>query len=141
MSAYLDASAILPLLVEEAASPLVDAFVSGLGEPVVVSAFAAGETASAVSRLVRMGRLDREDARGLLDSFDAWRATSATPADLASSDVEVAHLYVRRFDLMLRMPDALHIALCRRERHVLITLDGRMADAARALGVAVQPLT
>ncbi|MDO8901172.1 MAG: type II toxin-antitoxin system VapC family toxin [Phenylobacterium sp.] len=141
MSVYLDASAILPLLVEEAASPLVDAFVSGLGEPVVVSAFAAGETASAVSRLVRMGRLSADDARGLLDSFDAWRATSAARADLASSDVEVAHLYVRRFDLMLRMPDALHIALCRRERHVLITLDGRMADAARALGVAVQPLT
>ena len=140
MSFYLDASAILPILVGEAASATVDAFVSGLGEPLVVSAFAAGETASAVSRLVRTGRVNANEARALLDSFDAWRATSAMPAQLAPSDVEVADLYVRRFDLMLRMPDALHIAICRRERHVLATLDRRMAEAARALGVEVRHL-
>ncbi|MBU1337421.1 MAG: type II toxin-antitoxin system VapC family toxin [Alphaproteobacteria bacterium] len=140
MSFYLDASAILPILVEEAASATVDAFVSGLGEPLVVSALAACETASAVSRLVRTGRLNANEARALLDSFDAWRATSAMPAQLAPSDVEVADLYVRRFDLMLRMPDALHIAICRRERHVLVTLDRRMAEAARVLGVEVKPL-
>ncbi len=140
MSFYLDASAILPILVEEAASVTVDAFVSGLGEPLVVSAFAAGETASAVSRLVRTGRVNANEARALLDSFDAWRTTSAIPAQLAPSDVEVADLYVRRFDLMLRMPDALHIAICRRERHVLVTLDRRMAEAARALGVEVRHL-
>ena len=140
MSFYLDASAILPILVEEAASVTVDAFVSGLGEPLVGSAFAAGETASAVSRLVRTGRVNANEARALLDSFDAWRTTSAIPAQLAPSDVEVADLYVRRFDLMLRMPDALHIAICRRERHVLVTLDRRMAEAARALGVEVRHL-
>jgi predicted nucleic acid-binding protein len=140
LSFYLDASAILPILVEEAASATLDAFVSDLAEPLTVSTFAAGETASAVSRLVRTGRLSADDARALLASFDAWRATSAIPAQLAPSDVEVADLYVRRFDLMLRMPDALHIALCRRDRHVLVTLDRRMAEAARALGVEVRHL-
>ena len=69
------------------------------------------------------------------------RATSAIQAELAPGDVGVAALYVRRFDLMLRMPDALHIALCRRDQHVLVTLDRRMAEAARAIGVEVMPLS
>ncbi|MEW6017482.1 MAG: type II toxin-antitoxin system VapC family toxin [Pseudomonadota bacterium] len=140
MSLYLDASAILPILVEEPASGAVDAFLSELAEPPVVSAVAAGETASAISRLVRMGRVDADAARGLLDSFDTWRATCAIQAQLAPADVDVATLYVRRFDLMLRMPDALHIALCRRDQYVLVTLDRRMAEAARAIGVEVNPL-
>ena len=74
-------------------------------------------------------------------NFEMSPSTSiATVAAMAPSDVEVADLYVRRFDLMLRMPDALHIAICRRERHVLATLDRRMAEAARALGVEVRHL-
>jgi predicted nucleic acid-binding protein len=42
---------------------------------------------------------------------------------------------VRRFDLKLRAPDALHLAICRRLQARLVTLDNNLARAARALDV------
>jgi predicted nucleic acid-binding protein len=44
-------------------------------------------------------------------------------------------VYVRRFELMLRAPDALHAAACKRAGHRLVTLDKRLAAAAKDLGV------
>ena len=46
---------------------------------------------------------------------------------------------MRRFELMLRAPHALHAALCRRANLTLLTLDRRLAAAA--LGVVAQLLT
>jgi hypothetical protein len=44
---------------------------------------------------------------------------------------------VRRFDLLLRAPDALHAAICRRLDLTLVTLDQRLAKAAREVGIEV----
>ncbi len=54
-----------------------------------------------------------------------------------ASDARLAHVFVRRFDLMLRAPDALHAALCRRADLRLVTLNKRLANAAETLGVRV----
>ncbi len=137
MGSYLDASAILPTLIDEPGSPVVDAFITAASEPLVVSEFAATEVASAVSRLVRTGLIDPEDAVLRLSDFDAWRTCAALEMDFQASDVRLAQVYVRRFDLMLRAPDALHAAACRRAGHKLVTLDKRLAFAAEALGVEV----
>ena len=48
--------------------------------------------------------------------------------------------YVRRFDLALRAPDALHLAIARRLDATLVTLDRRLAAAAGELGIAVDEL-
>ncbi len=135
MTAYLDASAILPILIEEAASATVDRFVAQNTGPLVVSEFAAAEVASALSRLVLTGILQREDAAARLADFDVWRASATDDLDLKAADVRLANLFVRRFDLMLRAPDALHAAACRRADLVLVTLDKRLATAAEKLGV------
>ncbi len=140
MSAYLDASTILPTLIEEAASAAVDRFIAETDEPLVISEFAAAEVASALSRLVRTGLLDRDDAAARLADFDAWRAASADDLDLQASDVRLANVFVRRFDLMLRAPDALHVAACRRADFLLVTLDQRLAAAAGELGVRAKLL-
>ena len=140
MSVYLDASVILPTLVEEAASQAVDAFIGLAGEQLVISEFAAAEVASALSRLVRTGLLERDDAAARLADFDAWRAVATADLDTQASDIRLAHLFVRRFDLMLRVPDALHAAMCRRADHELVTMDRRLATAARDLGVSVRLL-
>ena len=66
MTVYLDASTILPTLIEEAASAAVDRFIAENDEPLVISEFAAVEVASALSRLVRTGLLDRDDASARL---------------------------------------------------------------------------
>lgn len=135
MSHYLDASVILPTLIEEAGSAVVDQFIEALDEDLIISEFAAAEVASALSRLVRTGHLDPDDASRRLADFDAWRAAAAHDLDLQASDVRLANVFVRRFDLMLRAPDALHAAACRREDHLLVTMDKRLALAAEELGV------
>jgi predicted nucleic acid-binding protein len=141
LSVYLDASVILPTLIEEAASALVDRFMAELTDELIVSEFASAEVASALSRLVRTGLLDREDASLRLADFDAWRAAATRDLDLQPADARLANVFVRRFDLMLRAPDALHAAACRREDHLLVTLDRRLALAAVELGVRVKLLT
>ncbi len=140
MSLYIDASALMPLLVEERASRPVSDLLGATPQPMVVSEFAAVEVASAMARLVRMNLVTAQAADDLLAKFDAWRTVATRSADLSGAPHRSAGLYVRRFDLGLRAPDALHIALCRRDGHELVTLDKRLARAARALGVGVEPL-
>ena len=138
MSAYLDASVLLPTLIEEPASAAVDAYMLAGRQDFLVSDFAAAEVASALSRLVRMGLLGTADASARLADFEIWRAAMSSPVDVSASDVRLAYVYVRRFDLMLRAPDALHIAVARRLDVALATLDKRLAKAAQELGVPVE---
>ena len=140
MSAYLDASVLLTTLIEEPASSAVDAYMVAGDREFLVSDFAAAEVASALSRLVRMGRLQSSDALLRLADFDAWRAATSTPVDVHAADMRLAGIYVRRFDLMLGAPDALHIAIARRLDASLTTLDRRLAAAARDLGVTVDEI-
>jgi predicted nucleic acid-binding protein len=137
LSHYFDASVLVPMLIQEAASGAVDRFVDGLPARPVVSDLAAGEVASALSRLVRMAMLTAQDAQERLADFDAWRAGDAQPVEVINSDIEQAAIFVRSFDLGLRMPDALHLAISQRQGFSLVTLDARMVNAGQALSVNV----
>ncbi len=137
MSLYLDASVILPTLVDEATSESVEHFFRSRDDAIIISEFGAAEVASALSRLTRTGLLKPEPAAACLRRFDAWRAMIATDLELAPSDLKAASVIVRQFELGLRAPDALHLALCRRADLTLVTLDGRMAAAGGPLGVKV----
>ena len=88
MGLYLDASVILPTLVEEASSQAVEQFINTTSGHIVISAFAAAEVSSAISRLVRTSVLDRQDALNRLNDFDTWRAVarSADTEPLALAD-------------------------------------------------------
>jgi predicted nucleic acid-binding protein len=138
LSAYLDASVLLTAFMEEPASAAVEACILAAGDDaLLVSDFAAAEVASAVSRLVRMRLLSRADADMRLSEFEAWRAAATSPVELHASDPRLAYILVKRFDLMLRAPDALHLAVARRLDAALMTLDRRLARAARDVGIAV----
>jgi predicted nucleic acid-binding protein len=141
LSLYLDASAMLPILVKEPTSAAVDAFMSTIQQELWVSDFAAAEVASALSRLVRSGRLQASDGAVCLSDFDVWRAAMTKPAEMHAVDVRVAGSYVRQLDLALRVPDALHLAITRRLDLVLVTLDRRLVAAAKELGIAVEKPT
>ena len=129
---------MLPILVKEPASAVVDSFMSTAQEKPWVSDFAAAEVASALSRLVRIGRLQAADGTARLFDFDVWRGAMTLSAEIHAVDVRLADAYVRRFDLGLRTPDALHLAIAHRLDATLLTLDRRLATAARELGVAVE---
>ena len=138
MRIYLDASVLIALLAEEPASGAVRRFLRGHREDRLISDFAAAEVASAISRLLRMRLLTEEEGSTRLADFDAWCATATSAADMHAADARLAYVYVRRFDLGLRAPDALHLAIARRFDATLITLDRRLATAAGELGIAVQ---
>jgi uncharacterized protein len=137
MTAYLDASALVATLVREPGSAGIDAFLERVDGPLGVSDFAAAEVASALFRLVRTHLITRQDADARLVDFDAWRGIRTETIDLEPSDARLANTYVRRFSLTLRAPDALHAAICRRLDLTLVTLDLRLAKAARDLGIDV----
>jgi len=139
LSAYLDASVLLPALIDEPTSAEVHRYLDEQSE-LLVSEFAAAEVASGLSRLVRMGQLERADADARLDDFETWRAGVAAAIEFQPSDARLAYQYVRRFELGLRAPDALHLAMARRLGATMATLDRRMASAAAEFGVAVDLL-
>ncbi len=139
MSFYLDASAILPTLLEEDASSAIDAstFLAAWRQSSSGRLLPPAEVASALSRLIRIGDLTFEDASARLADFDAWRAAATSDIDVHASDVRLANVFVRRFELMLRAPNAVHTAICARSGDHLVTLDRRLAHAARELGLTV----
>jgi len=134
---YLDASALVPLFVDEPSTERMERWLAGVAGELSVSDVAAAEVGSALSRLVRTKALDSADAQARLADFDAWRAADTENVDLRPADVRAAAAIVRRFELMLRTPDALHLAICRRVGLSLVTFDERLAVAAADLDVAV----
>ena len=138
MTSYLDASVLLPTLIAEPATEAVYNCLGADGRELLISDFAAAEVTAALSRLVRMALLTDADASARLTDFDAWRAAMSSPVEIGASDARLAYIYARRFDLRLRAPDALHLAIARRLDATLVTLDRRLATAARELGVAVE---
>jgi predicted nucleic acid-binding protein len=133
----LDASFLVPFLVEEPASDAVKAYLATRPDR-LISDFAAAEVASALSRLVRTGLLTAGQGAARLADFDAWRAAVSSTADIHAADVRLAYAYVRRFDLALRVPDALHLAIVNRLQATLVTLDRRLERAAWELGIGVE---
>jgi uncharacterized protein len=137
---YLDASVLLPTLIVEPATEAVYGRLAADDQELLISDLAAAEVASALSRLVRKALLAGPDASARLADFEAWRAAMSLTVDIRASDARLAYIYVRRFDLRLRAPNALHLAIARRLDATLVTLDRRVVAAARELGITFEEL-
>ena len=134
---YLDASFLIALLSVERFSVDADRFVRRHSGGLMVSDFAAAEFASAIARRVRMHETTEAEARSDLSAFDDWVGRSTRQVEITPVDVGLAAAYLRRLDLPLRTPDAIHIAIAQRLGATLVTFDRQMAESARALGTAV----
>lgn len=134
MSLYLDASVVVPILVPEPASGRVQAWFSQVREPLVVSDLTAGESASALSRLVRMARLSAEEAAAALGDLEQW-LRGVDRVEHVGADVRRAGALVRTPTPKLLMPDAIHLATCSRLGVALVTLDEDLARHAERLGI------
>lgn len=84
-----------------------------------------------------MQDLSIDQGRIVLDALDRWLLTAAGNVEISSADIVLAGAFLRRLDLPLRTPDAIHIAVVQRLGATLVTFDQRMAANARALGVPV----
>jgi uncharacterized protein len=134
---YLDASVLVALLAPEPLSARADGFVRANPTGLTVSDFAIAELASAIARRVRTKECTLDEARADLADFDAWMKRSAEFIETAPADIAVASTFLRRLDLPLKTPDAIHIAIAQRVDATLVTFDRQMAAAARALGTII----
>jgi hypothetical protein len=101
----------------------------------VISDWAAAEVAGAFGVRLRRGELDEAGARKALGQLDAWRTTAASRCATEADDIVAADGLLRRFDLALRAPGALHLAIASRLGAPLATFDDRMSVGAVALGL------
>jgi predicted nucleic acid-binding protein len=134
---HLDASVLVAVLTVEPFSERADRFVRDHPSGLIISDCAAAELASAIARRVRMREVTVDDARSDLSAFDSWAARSVQSIEVTAVDVALATAFLRRLDLTLRTPDAIHIAIARHIAATLVTFDQRMAESARTLGMAV----
>lgn len=84
-----------------------------------------------------MREIPIEEGRIILSAFDRWAQTAAIEIEISAADIALSTSFLRRLDLPLRTPDAIHIAAALRLEAGLATLDRRTAANARALGLEV----
>ena len=137
MSTYPDTSVLVSLFVDDDFTLRARNFLRAYLPVLIISDFASAEFASALGNRVRRRDMALSDARQAIADFDRWKVRDTTSEALSTADVAEASSILRRFDLVIRTPDALHLAMARRVGAELVTFDERMADAARMLGLAV----
>jgi len=134
---YIDTSVVVALILPDAHTFAAEAWLGEAQDGLLVSDFAALEFAAVVSRQLRMGRMDVAPADAALTLFDDWTARMTRRAATTAVDVTEAEHIVRDFALKLAGPDALHLAMASRHNAQLITLDARLAEAARRRNVPI----
>jgi len=135
MRFYLDASALVAIVANEPFSDLVSGRLRKSDRLPLVTDFSHAEASAALSKLVRIQISTSDVVDALLWELDHWTSEFSEQSEISAADVAHAARHVRRHDLALRAPDAIHIAAAHRLGATLLTLDKGMAKAAAALGV------
>jgi uncharacterized protein len=133
----LDTSALVDLFVPSANDERIRLRLQAELKLPVISDFAAGEFAGAMKRRYFMKMMDHSETVDMLGRFELWSASNADLIATEAADVRLAAAFVRRLDISLRMPDAMHIAQAHRLGVPLCSFDVEQISAAVRLGVAV----
>lgn len=137
MSFYLDASAIVPLILRDAHTETMSRWLVNVSDELIVSDFAALEVAAVISRQVRMNCIAEQKAALALALFDEWTDRAAVRMAVSAQDFLLAESFVRDFATKLAAPDALHLAIASNRGYRLATFDARLKEAAAMRGVRV----
>ncbi len=132
---YVDASVVVAVVASEQSSSAVDAIINMPDTILLVSDFAFAESSAALARNGRVHGWTDHETRQVFDELDAWSLFMTEPVQIAPKDVADAAALVRDGNLVLRAPDAIHLAAARRLDVTILTLDRGMSRAASLLGV------
>lgn len=139
LSVYLDTSLLVPLFAADALADRAEAWLESGPRGLVVSDLAEAEFVAAIGAKARTRSLTEAEARTALDNFPEWVEMACRRVVLAPEDLRQATQWMRRFDLNLRTPDTMHLALAARLNLAIATFDQGMARAAQALGLPLAP--
>jgi predicted nucleic acid-binding protein len=134
---YLDTSFVAPLVLNEDASPQVEAFLAkqAIGS-LAVSQWTRVEFCSLVAWEVRMKHFTTQTAEAVMTEFEALVHESFQVWLPSAADYDLARTLLARFDSGLRGGDALHLAIARNQRaDKVLTLDEDLLEAAKLLKI------
>jgi len=136
---YFDTSFLVPLILPEATSDQIAAFVRELpAARFTVSHWTRVEFSSLLAREVRMSELDAGAAARADARFEAMVEESFSVILPNADDFGLAKEYLSHFDTGLRAGDALHLAIARNHRaQVIYSLDRTFMKAGKILGLRV----
>jgi predicted nucleic acid-binding protein len=136
---YFDTSFLVPLILPEATSDRVAAFIGKApNDELAVSHWTRVEFSSLLAREVRMGGLDARAAAQADARFEAMVDESFAVLTPNAPDFDLAKDYLARFETGLRAGDAFHLAIAANRRaEAILSLDKAMIRAGELLGLPV----
>lgn len=138
---YLDTSVLGALFFREPSATTVLARLESVGgDDLAVSAWSLVEMASVGAIKERTGSIDAVSRTEGLAAFNQFVSDTLTLIEVESGDFRTATVLMDTPALALRAGDALHLAIVRRLRSRIATLDVRQAVAANHYGIAVFPI-
>jgi hypothetical protein len=136
---YVDTSVFVAAFVDEVHTRRAEHALTGRGaSELAISDWTIAELSSALSLKLRTGSIDAGTRGAALDAFASMIAESLVLFPVERAHFRAAATFSDRHTLNLRALDALHLAVAAEHGAVLVTLDRRMVDAAKALGVAAR---
>lgn len=139
MTIYFDTSFLAPLILEEASSARVEAYIGRLPRTeLCVSQWVRVEFASLLAREVRTGGLLERDALAAASQFEEMLTESYQVISPQAADYDLAREFILHFPTALRAGDALHLALAKNHAATsVLTLDKGMLKAGKLLKLPV----
>ncbi|MBU6397096.1 MAG: type II toxin-antitoxin system VapC family toxin [Rhodospirillales bacterium] len=136
MSLYLDTSLLVAALTNEAETARMQAWLAAqVPEELMISDWVVTEFSSALSIKLRTGQLQPAHRADALAMFTHLTTESFTLLPISGQQFRTAARYADQYTLGLRAGDALHLASCADHGATLCTLDRRLSEAGRTLGV------
>lgn len=137
---YADTSALVAYYVPEEFSDQIQSILQAHPGPAICDLVEL-EIYSALSLKLRTGELERSAIVQIAALFLRHLETGLYKRiSLHVDHYRVARGFISRFDLPLKAPDSLHLAICAIEGLRLLTLDEQLARNAAALGIEVESI-
>ena len=138
---YLDTSGLVAALTKEIATSRTLSWLEQQDpDSLVISDWVIAEFSAALSVKLRIGTIDARERAAALAEFRELAKHSLQVLPVERASFQTAARLADQFELGLKAGDALHVAIASDHGATLCTLDQRLAKAAEALGLKVDPM-